>query len=76
VTAVSPAPDQSDGEDEPGLFLTYYLQQVKGYSPVTSGLAFLPMIACILLSSNSSSIVLLPRFGPQAMTTSPGDAGR
>ena len=32
------------------LFLTYYLQQVKGYSPVTSGLAFLPMIACILLS--------------------------
>src|ERR1017187_6794716 len=25
------------------LFLTYYLQTVKGYSPVTSGLAFLPM---------------------------------
>src|SRR6266496_3715081 len=25
------------------LFLTYYLQEVKGYSPVTSGLAFLPM---------------------------------
>jgi len=49
------------------LFLTYYLQQVKGYSPVTSGLAFLPMIACILLSSNSSSIVLLPRFGPRAL---------
>jgi EmrB/QacA subfamily drug resistance transporter len=49
------------------LFLTYYLQQVKGYSPVTSGLAFLPMIACILLSSNASSIVLLPRFGPRAL---------
>jgi EmrB/QacA subfamily drug resistance transporter len=49
------------------LFLTYYLQQVKGYSPVASGLAFLPMIACILLSSNSSSIVLLPRFGPRAL---------
>src|SRR4029077_11829862 len=49
------------------LFLTYYLQEVKGYSPVTSGLAFLPMIACILLSSNSSSIVLLPRFGPRAL---------
>ena len=31
------------------LFLTYYLQQIKGYSPVLSGLAFLPMIACILL---------------------------
>jgi EmrB/QacA subfamily drug resistance transporter len=49
------------------LFLTYYLQQVKGYSPVTSGLAFLPMIACILLASNSSSIVLLPRLGPRAL---------
>ena len=40
---------------------------VKGYSPVTSGLAFLPMIACILLSSNTSSIVLLPRVGPRAL---------
>jgi EmrB/QacA subfamily drug resistance transporter len=49
------------------LFLTYYLQVVKGYSPVTSGLAFLPMIACILLSSNTSSIVLLPRLGPRTL---------
>jgi EmrB/QacA subfamily drug resistance transporter len=49
------------------LFLTYYLQQVKGYSPVTSGLAFLPMIVCILLASNSSSILLLPRVGPRAL---------
>ena len=47
------------------LFLTFYLQQVKGFSPVTSGLAFLPMIACILLASNVSSIVLLPRVGPR-----------
>jgi EmrB/QacA subfamily drug resistance transporter len=52
------------------LFLTYYLQLVKGYSPFTSGLAFLPMIACILLASNTSSIVLLPRFGPRALITS------
>src|SRR5260370_12179346 len=49
------------------LFLTYYLQEIKGYSPVTSGLAFLPMIACILLASNTSSIVLLPRVGPRAL---------
>src|SRR5260370_10846708 len=49
------------------LFLTYYLQQVKGSSPVTSGLAFLPMIARILLASNTSSIVLLPRVGPRAL---------
>ena len=49
------------------LFLTYYLQEIKGYSPVTSGLAFLPMIGCILLSSNVSSIVTLPRFGPRVL---------
>jgi EmrB/QacA subfamily drug resistance transporter len=49
------------------LFLTYYLQEVKGYSPVTSGLAFLPLIGCILLSSNVSSIVTLPRFGPRIL---------
>jgi EmrB/QacA subfamily drug resistance transporter len=51
------------------LFLTYYLQEVKGYSPVTSGLGFLPMIGCILLSSNVSSIVTLPRFGPRVLIT-------
>ena len=49
------------------LFLTYYLQEVKGYSPVTSGLSFLPMIGCILLSSNVSSIVTLPRLGPRVL---------
>jgi EmrB/QacA subfamily drug resistance transporter len=51
------------------LFLTYYLQEVKGYSPVTSGLSFLPMIGCILLSSNVSSIVTLPRVGPRVLIT-------
>ena len=49
------------------LFLTYYLQTVKEYSPLTSGLAFLPMIGCILLSSNVSSIVALPRLGPRVL---------
>jgi EmrB/QacA subfamily drug resistance transporter len=49
------------------LFLTYYLQVVKGYSPLTSGLLFLPMVGCILLSSNLSSIVFLPRLGPRVL---------
>jgi EmrB/QacA subfamily drug resistance transporter len=49
------------------LFLTFYLQTVKSYSPVGTGLAFLPLIACILLSSNTSSIVLLPRLGPRVL---------
>ena len=43
------------------LFLTYYLQAVKGYSPLTTGLLFLPFVGCILVSSNVSSIVTLPR---------------
>jgi EmrB/QacA subfamily drug resistance transporter len=52
------------------LFLTYYLQVVKGYSPLTCGLLFLPFVGCILLSSNVSSIVTLPRFGPRALIAS------
>lgn len=51
------------------LFLTYYLQLVKGFSPVMSGLAFLPMIACVMISSNLSNIVTLPRFGPRVVIT-------
>jgi EmrB/QacA subfamily drug resistance transporter len=47
------------------LFLTYYLQQVRGYSPLTTGLLFLPMIAGILITSNLASIVGLPRVGPR-----------
>jgi EmrB/QacA subfamily drug resistance transporter len=49
------------------LFLTYYLQTIKGYSPITAGLAFLPMIGGLLLSANLSSTVLLPRTGPRAL---------
>ncbi|MDE3205666.1 MAG: MFS transporter [Acidobacteriota bacterium] len=51
------------------LFLTYYLQLVKHFSPVTSGLAFLPMIGCVMISSNMSNIVTLPRFGPRIVIT-------
>jgi EmrB/QacA subfamily drug resistance transporter len=51
------------------LFMTFYLQLVKGFSPVMSGLAFLPMIACIMISSNTSSMVTLPRFGPRVVIT-------
>ena len=52
------------------LFLTYYMQLIKGDSPFTTGLLFLPLIGCILISSNLSSIVLLPRVGPRALIAS------
>ena len=49
------------------LFLTYYLQQTLGFSPVVTGLAFLPMVAGIMTASISSNIVLMPRFGPRPL---------
>jgi EmrB/QacA subfamily drug resistance transporter len=49
------------------LFLTYYLQQTLGYSPVTTGLAFLPMIGTVILSSTLANTVLLSRVGPRPM---------
>jgi EmrB/QacA subfamily drug resistance transporter len=49
------------------LFLTYYMQQVKAYSPLTTGLLFLPLVAGILIASTLSSVVLLPRVGPRAL---------
>jgi len=49
------------------LFLTYYMQVSLGYSPVVSGLAFLPMVACIAVAANVSNIVLLPKIGPRPL---------
>jgi EmrB/QacA subfamily drug resistance transporter len=51
------------------LFLTYYLQQNLGYSPVSSGLAFLPMVACIMFTSITSNVKLMPIFGPKPLVT-------
>jgi EmrB/QacA subfamily drug resistance transporter len=52
------------------LFLTYYLQETLGFSPVTTGLAFLPMVAGIVVCSNLANIVLLPRIGPRWLVAS------
>src|SRR6516165_9262304 len=49
------------------LFLTYYLQLTLAYSPVRSGLAFLPMIAAIVAASTTSSGILMPRVGPRPL---------
>jgi len=47
------------------LFLTYYLQETLGFSPVMAGVAFLPMAGAIIVSANLANIVLLPRIGPR-----------
>jgi len=49
------------------LFLIYYMQQTLGYSPVVSGVAFLPMIAMVVVSANLSNVLLLPRLGPKPL---------
>jgi len=49
------------------LFLTYYLQQNLGYSPVTTGLAFLPMSVAITISATLSTARLMPRLGSRPL---------
>ena len=49
------------------LFLTYYTQQSLGFSPVQTGLAFLPMIGGIMVSATSATSVLLPRLGARPL---------
>jgi EmrB/QacA subfamily drug resistance transporter len=49
------------------LFLTYYLQTVLGYSPVLTGVAFLPAIAMVMTFAQVSNIVLMPRIGPKPL---------
>jgi EmrB/QacA subfamily drug resistance transporter len=49
------------------LFVTYYLQTSLGYSPMQTGLAFLPMILMLVLAAQLSTNLFVPRFGPKVM---------
>ncbi len=51
------------------LFLTYYLQQTLGFSPIQTGLAFLPMMATIMVTATMGNTKLVPRFGPRPLIT-------
>ena len=51
------------------LFLTYYLQQNLGYSPIQTGVAFLPMTVVVMLSATLASTKLVPRVGPRVLVT-------
>lgn len=51
------------------LFLTYYLQTTLGYSPIKTGLAFLPMIGAIMVTATTSTALLLPRIGARIPIT-------
>ena len=47
------------------LFLTYYLQGTLGFSPVKTGVAFLPLVGALAATAQVSNRTLLPRFGPK-----------
>ncbi len=49
------------------LFLTYYLQTVKRYSPVESGLAFLPMTAGMIIGSTQIAARLMNSVAPRLL---------
>ncbi|WP_037576035.1 MFS transporter [Phaeacidiphilus oryzae] len=45
------------------LFLTYYLQQTLHYSPVRAGVAYLPMVAALMVCAQIGINLLVPRIG-------------
>lgn len=51
------------------LFLTYYMQLTLGYSPIMTGVAFLPMVAAMVASSTTTPSLLLPKLGPKVVVS-------
>jgi EmrB/QacA subfamily drug resistance transporter len=49
------------------LFLTFYLQDTKGFTPLETGLAFLPMSFSIAPTVGIVSTRVLPRTGPRPL---------
>jgi len=49
------------------LFLTYFMQQNLGFSPIQAGLAFLPLPVCIVTASIIAQTRFLPRTGPRPL---------
>ncbi len=49
------------------LFLTYYMQQSLGFSPLTTGLGFLPMTGMIVVTATTVQTKVLPRTGAKPL---------
>ncbi|MFE2674098.1 MFS transporter [Streptomyces hygroscopicus] len=49
------------------LFLTYYMQLVKGYSALLTGVAFLPMTGAVLVGAGGVASRLIPRVPPRLL---------
>jgi EmrB/QacA subfamily drug resistance transporter len=53
------------------LFMTYYFQETLGYSPLKTGIAYLPFSGALIVTAIAASS-LLPRFGPRVVMTAGG----
>jgi hypothetical protein len=49
------------------LFLTYYLQGTLGWSPIKTGVGFLPLVGGLVFTAQLSNNVLLPKIGPKVI---------
>lgn len=49
------------------LFLTFFLQQNLGYSPIKTGLAFLPMNLAIIATATTAQTKLVPTIGARPL---------
>jgi MFS family permease len=47
------------------LFLTYFLEETLRFTPIQTGIAFLPMVSMLIVGSVVSGAALMPRFGPR-----------
>jgi EmrB/QacA subfamily drug resistance transporter len=52
------------------LFVTYYLETTLGYSPVRTGLAFLPLTVAVIVVASIANIALIPRVSPRILVPS------
>ncbi|MFC8596353.1 MFS transporter [Streptomyces atroolivaceus] len=48
-------------------FLTQFLQEVRGFTPIQAGLAFVPL-AVLILAASSIAAKVLPKAGPRVLT--------
>ncbi|MGW3497461.1 MFS transporter [Streptomyces sp. NPDC001020] len=48
-------------------FLTQFLQEVRGFTPIQAGLAFVPL-AVLILGASSAAAKVLPKAGPRVLT--------
>lgn len=53
------------------LFMTYYFQQIQHYSPLKSGVSYLPFSGALIVTAGVAS-GLLPRLGPRVIMTTGG----